>query len=121
MKFARVDNDGWLVGLLESDEPDQGLVAVDWDAWPQPPSPGRRMRVVAGAWQWQDPRTLLQAWTEIRAEREALFAPGDKIALRAFSRGEPMPQVWSAYQQQLRDVTQQSDPFNIIWPTPPNE
>jgi len=26
---------------------------------------------------------------------------------------------WIAYRQALRDVTSQSDPFNITWPTPP--
>ena len=27
---------------------------------------------------------------------------------------------WIAYRQQLRDITKQPDPFNIIWPIPPS-
>ena len=27
---------------------------------------------------------------------------------------------WFAYRQALRDVTKQTDPFNILWPTPPS-
>lgn len=27
---------------------------------------------------------------------------------------------WIAYRQALRDITKQSDPFNIVWPTPPS-
>jgi hypothetical protein len=27
--------------------------------------------------------------------------------------------LWEPYRQALRDVTNQPDPFNIVWPTPP--
>ena len=39
---------------------------------------------------------------------------------------DPPPEIltqrdqWIAYRQSLRDVTSQTDPFNITWPTPPN-
>jgi len=39
---------------------------------------------------------------------------------------DPPPEIlsqrdqWIAYRQNLRDVTIQTDPFNIIWPTPPS-
>jgi len=26
---------------------------------------------------------------------------------------------WETYRQELRDITDQPDPFNINWPTPP--
>jgi hypothetical protein len=26
---------------------------------------------------------------------------------------------WAIYRQALRDITNQADPFNITWPTPP--
>jgi len=38
---------------------------------------------------------------------------------------DPPPEIltqrdqWIAYRQSLRDVTSQTDPFNITWPTPP--
>lgn len=28
-------------------------------------------------------------------------------------------QQWASYRQALRDITTQSDPFNIQWPVPP--
>ena len=33
--------------------------------------------------------------------------------------GTAVPQPWLDYRQAMRDVTEQSDPLNIIWPTPP--
>jgi hypothetical protein len=27
--------------------------------------------------------------------------------------------IWAIYRQALRDITDQPDPFNIVWPTPP--
>ncbi len=30
-------------------------------------------------------------------------------------------QAWATYRQSLRDITQQSDPFNIVWPVSPAE
>jgi hypothetical protein len=27
--------------------------------------------------------------------------------------------AWAEYRQALRDITQQTDPFNIVWPTRP--
>jgi len=27
--------------------------------------------------------------------------------------------AWATYRQELRDITTQSDPFNIIWPSKP--
>lgn len=29
-------------------------------------------------------------------------------------------QEWRVYRQQLRDIPQQTDPFHIVWPIPPN-
>jgi hypothetical protein len=28
--------------------------------------------------------------------------------------------AWTTYRQALRDITEQTDPFNIVWPTPPS-
>lgn len=55
-------------------------------------------------------------WTAIRALRNTKLencdwtqlpdAPGDAAA-------------WAAYRQELRDITNQNDPFNLIWPQEP--
>lgn len=57
-------------------------------------------------------------WRNIRVERNALLAKSDWTQL------PDVPQVdvnaWAVYRQQLRDVTSQPDPFNIVWPTAPS-
>ena len=55
----------------------------------------------------------------LRFQRNRRLADSDWVVLRAADRGEPVPPEWLAYRQALRDVTDQSDPLNIIWPTPP--
>lgn len=57
-----------------------------------------------------------EKWNQIRLERNVLLsecdwtqvadAPVDKLA-------------WATYRQSLRDITLQSDPFNIVWPSAP--
>lgn len=89
--------------------------------WPAAPCSAAYLRFNAGALQWHDPRTGEQAWADVRAEREKRYVLGDRVALKAFSQGVPMPPAWAAHQQALRDITTQSDPFNITWPTPPSE
>lgn len=55
-------------------------------------------------------------WATIRAERNAKLAACDWTQLP----DAPVDAaVWATYRQALRDITQQADPFNITWPTPP--
>jgi hypothetical protein len=56
-------------------------------------------------------------WALVRDQRNRLLQESDWTQ---------MPDVhidtkdtWAQYRQELRDVTDQPDPFNIIWPTPP--
>ena len=35
------------------------------------------------------------------------------------SLSEKRRQQWQAYRQALRDITEQPDPFNIVWPETP--
>lgn len=59
------------------------------------------------------------AWGAVRWQRNRLLAGTDWVVLRAQDQGEPVPQEWLDYRQALRDVTEQADPLNIEWPTPP--
>jgi len=66
---------------------------------------------------WVDPRTPETQWALVRDQRNRLLQESDWTQ---------MPDVhidtkdtWAQYRQELRDVTDQPDPFNIIWPTPP--
>lgn len=48
-----------------------------------------------------------------------MLSASDYVRLRAIDQGESIPNEWLVYRQALRDVTEQSDPFAIIWPTQP--
>lgn len=58
-------------------------------------------------------------WTNIRNQRNSLLQRSDWISARSVDTGEPVPEEWKIYRQALRDITNQEDPFNIVWPTPP--
>ena len=51
----------------------------------------------------KDKRILDQKWAEIRRRRNRLLTESD----------------WVDYRTELRDITKQSDPDNITWPTKP--
>jgi hypothetical protein len=64
---------------------------------------------------WLDPRTTDMQWALIRTQRDRLLAACDWTQLGDVS-AKP---AWVAYRQVLRDITQQSDPFSIVWPVAP--
>lgn len=57
------------------------------------------------------------AWASARAERNRLLAASDWTQLPDVPLATK--QAWATYRQALRDLTQQSDPLNIVWPTAP--
>ena len=64
-------------------------------------------------------KSLEGAWEDIKAKRAVLLAQSDWMVVRAQDTGVPMSSEWTNYRQALRDITEQPDPFNIIWPTAP--
>jgi hypothetical protein len=55
-------------------------------------------------------------WAVIRAERNAKLAASDWTQLS----DAPVDNLaWAVYRQELRDITTQSDPFAIEWPSQP--
>ena len=55
-------------------------------------------------------------WANVRSERNAKLAACDWTQLP----DAPVDHaVWAVYRQELRDVTGQADPFNIVWPPEP--
>ena len=60
-----------------------------------------------------------KAWAAVRAERDRLLTATDWRLLRAAETGVPVEVEWLEYRQALRDITDQSDPFNIVWPVAP--
>ncbi len=68
--------------------------------------------------QWVDPRTSETEWPLVRAKRNQLLQASDWTQLPDVPIATK--ETWATYRQQLRDITDQPDPFNITWPTPPN-
>lgn len=58
-------------------------------------------------------------WTFIRYQRNELLTQYDWTQLQDSPLSEQKQGEWQTYRQSLRDITLQSDPFNIIWPTKP--
>jgi hypothetical protein len=60
-----------------------------------------------------------QKWREVRRMR------GEKLKAADWTQFSDVPlsgqqrQAWTAYRQALRDITDQPDPFNIVWPVAP--
>ena len=67
--------------------------------------------------QWIDPRTAETEWPLVRKKREILLAESDWTQLPDVP--VKTKEAWATYRQALRDITEQPDPFNIVWPTPP--
>ena len=52
-------------------------------------------------------------WTVIRAERNKLLAASDWTQL---PDAPVEAAAWATHRQALRDITEQDNPFNIVWP-----
>jgi len=61
---------------------------------------------------------IIQKWAEIRQHRNELLKECDWTVLPDSPVGDTIND-WIIYRQELRNVTSQSNPFNIIWPTQP--
>ena len=57
-------------------------------------------------------------WTSVRAQQRDLLYKSDWTC-SVTDYEVPNKSEWVQYRAALRDVTTQSDPFNIVWPSPP--
>lgn len=60
-----------------------------------------------------------EQWSIIRTQRDQLLKETDWVTIRSIDTNQPMSLAWSVYRQALRDITLQSDPFQIQWPEKP--
>jgi hypothetical protein len=60
-------------------------------------------------------------WASVRTQRNTLLSASDIYIIRAYENNEPVPQETVDYRQALRDVSKQSSPFTIVWPTAPTK
>lgn len=58
-------------------------------------------------------------WEEIRERRNQLLSECDWTQFQDSPVSGEQLTLWQTYRQQLRDITNQSNPFEIIWPTKP--
>lgn len=64
-------------------------------------------------------KELLQMWENVRNERTRYLEECDWTQLLDCQLSVEKKEAWRVYRQTLRDITTQSDPFNIIWPVKP--
>jgi hypothetical protein len=62
-----------------------------------------------------------EKWSYVRSERNSLLSHCDWTQMPDCSLSEGDKNVWKTYRQTLRDITLQSDPFNIEWPAKPDD
>ena len=71
------------------------------------------------AWRWTSIPTRASKLTIVREQRNALLAASDWAALPDVPMSVERREAWATYRQALRDITEQADPFNIVWPQAP--
>ena len=59
-------------------------------------------------------------WDIIRSERNHRLAQTDWEITKHTEKGTTIPESIKTYRQALRDITDQSDPFDITWPAKPD-
>jgi len=59
-------------------------------------------------------------WSKIREERTQKLKDSDWTQIGDSALGTSKQTEWKTYRQALRDITKQTDPFNITWPTTPS-
>lgn len=98
---------------------DAGYIKVS-----DPPTPNMFQKVSWNGTNWvlenlneSEKQDLIKTqWKIIRQERNTLLSNTDWIIVKNLEHGEPIPQNFVKYRQDLRDITLQPDPFNIVWP-----
>lgn len=108
--------------LPDSVEPPEtpGLTWVVVDALPEDPAAWRCIDGIlteVGA----PPESAEKRWRKVRRERGLLLTATDwtDTASAPARLGPSAYAAWQTYRQELRDITDQPDPFAIEWPTPP--
>lgn len=62
---------------------------------------------------------IIQKWEDIREQRNTLLKQTDWVVLVDSPVSGSDLENWKNYRQELRNVTLQENPFNIVWPTQP--
>ena len=70
----------------------------------------------------RDARILAGKWADIRTRRNRELTESDWVVVKAKEEhpNASIPSDWMDYRTELRDITKQSDPDDITWPTKPS-
>ena len=70
----------------------------------------------------RDARILAEKWANIRTRRNRELTDSDWVVVKAKEEhiNASIPSDWVDYRTELRDITKQSDPDDITWPTKPS-
>lgn len=109
--------DAGLQGAIDGSFDDAAFYVVDGRPVAMPPKPSQHHVFDYISKQWVDPRTPETEWQLVRADRNRRLAGSDWTQLPDVPLAAK--ETWAAYRQALRDVTEQPDPFSIVWPSPP--
>lgn len=60
-----------------------------------------------------------QQWNSVRTQRNQLLAASDWTQIPDSPLSVEEKGLWATYRQALRDITNQEDPFEILWPVKP--
>lgn len=75
--------------------------------------------VTSDATQEEIQQRINNKWNEVRMIRNQYLSECDWTQLEDAPFNTSKKNEWKTYRQALRDITNQQDPFNIIWPTKP--
>lgn len=84
---------------------------------PLPEKPGELFTFDLQSRSWLPIMTAARQWDVVRKERSNKLLASDWTQLPDVPLATK--EVWAVYRQALRDITDQSDPFNIVWPQSP--
>ena len=110
--YYLADAEGFLAITLElSEQQAAGRTDLLTTAPPDRPAPsGPRWQLLT------DAEIAAMRWGAIRARRDKLLSTSDFTQLPDSPKDRP---AWAVYRQALRDIPNQSDPTNIVWPVVP--
>lgn len=103
--YLELDTEIDYFGKTPNDVPPEGYIELI-DGIDKVILPAERLRKVTNINRIKRNKLLLESdWTD--------------TASAPFRLGDEVYQQWQTYRQALRDITNQADPFNIVWPVPP--
>ena len=62
---------------------------------------------------------IAEKWLEVRDMRDSLLSQSDWTQFQDSPISGSTLTEWQTYRQSLRDITSQSNPFDLVWPSKP--